>query len=60
MELTINWVANNISVIGPVVLGLGTAFLVFQVAAHWTQIASAAMGIYTAPHAPGPFSHTHP
>jgi len=42
----INWVANNISVIGPVVLGLGTAFLVFQVAAHWTQIASAAMGIY--------------
>ena len=42
----INWVANNISVIGPAVLGLGTAFLVFQVAAHWTQIASAAMGIY--------------
>lgn len=42
----INWLANNISVIGPVVLGLGTAFLVFQVAAHWTQIASAAMGIY--------------
>ena len=42
----INWVANNISVIGPVVLGLGTAFLVFQVAAHWTQIAAAAMGIY--------------
>lgn len=42
----INWLVNNISVIGPVVLGLGTAFLVFQVAAHWTQIASAAMGIY--------------
>lgn len=42
----INWLANNISVIGPVVLGLGTAFLVFQVAAHWTQIASAAMGVY--------------
>ena len=42
----INWLANNISVIGPVVLGLETAFLVFQVAAHWTQIASAAMGIY--------------
>lgn len=42
----INWVANNISIIGPAVLGLGTAFLVFQVAAHWTQIASAAMGIY--------------
>lgn len=42
----INWVANNISIIGPAVVGLGTAFLVFQVAAHWTQIASAAMGIY--------------
>lgn len=42
----INWVANNISIIGPAVLGLGTAFLVFQVAAHWTQIASTAMGIY--------------
>lgn len=42
----IGWVANNISIIGPAVLGLGTAFLVFQVAAHWTQIASAAMGIY--------------
>lgn len=34
----INWLANNLSVIGPILLGLGTAFLVFQVAAHWTQI----------------------
>lgn len=42
----INWVANNISVIGPTVLGLGAAFLVFQVAAHWTQIATAAIGVY--------------
>ena len=42
----INWVANNISVIGPAVLGLGAAFLVFQVAAHWTQIATAAIGVY--------------
>ena len=33
----INWLANNLSVIGPILLGLGTAFLVFQVAAHWTQ-----------------------
>lgn len=33
----VNWLANNLSVIGPIVLGLGTAFLVFQVAAHWTQ-----------------------
>ena len=37
----ISWVANNISIIGPMVLGLGTAFAVFQVAAHWTQIAEA-------------------
>lgn len=36
----INWLANNLSVIGPILLGLGTAFLVFQVAAHWTKIAS--------------------
>lgn len=36
----VNWLANNLSVIGPIVLGLGTAFLVFQVAAHWTQIAA--------------------
>lgn len=32
----INWLANNLSVIGPILLGLGAAFLVFQVAAHWT------------------------
>lgn len=36
----INWLANNLSVIGPILLGLGAAFLVFQVAAHWTQIAA--------------------
>lgn len=36
----INWLANNLSVIGPILLGLGTAFLVFQIAAHWTQIAT--------------------
>lgn len=42
----INWIANNISIIGPAVLGLGAAFLVFQVAAHWTQIAAAATAIY--------------
>ena len=42
----INWLANNIFIIGPAVLGLGAAFLVFQVAAHWTQIAAAATAIY--------------
>lgn len=34
----INWLANNLSVIGPILLGLGTAFLVFQVAAYWTRV----------------------
>lgn len=34
----VNWLANNISIIGPIVLGVGAAFLVFQIAAHWTQI----------------------
>lgn len=42
----INWLANNLSVIGPILLGLGTAFLVFQVAAHWTQIAAVATAAY--------------
>lgn len=42
----INWLANNLSVIGPILLGLGTAFLVFQVAAHWTQIATVATAAY--------------
>lgn len=44
----VNWLANNLSVIGPIVLGLGTAFLVFQVAAHWTQIATVATAAYHA------------
>lgn len=43
----INWLANNLSVIGPILLGLGTAFLVFQVAAHWMQqIAAVATAAY--------------
>ena len=44
----INWLANNLAVIGPILLGLGTAFLVFQVAAHWTQIAAVATAAYHA------------
>jgi tape measure domain-containing protein len=44
----INWLANNLSVIGPILLGLGAAFLVFQVAAHWTQIAAVATAVYHA------------
>lgn len=42
----INWLANNISIVGPAVLGLAGAFVVFQIAAHWTQIAAAATAIY--------------
>ena len=44
----INWLANNLSVIGPILLGLGAAFLIFQVAAHWTQIAAVATAAYHA------------
>lgn len=44
----INWLANNLSAIGPILLGLGAAFLVFQVAAHWTQIAAVATAAYHA------------
>ena len=42
----INWLANNIEIIGPAVVGLGAAFAVFQIAAHWTQIAAFAAGVY--------------
>lgn len=34
----INWLANNLSVIGPILLGLGAAFLVFQVAAAYQAV----------------------
>lgn len=34
----INWVANNIQTIGPIVLSLGTAFGVMLIAANWTNI----------------------
>lgn len=42
----INWLADNISIIGPAVLALAGAFAVFQIAAHWTEIAVAATAIY--------------
>lgn len=42
----VNWLANNLSIIAPLVLGLGAAFVVFQVAAHWTQIATVATKAY--------------
>lgn len=42
----VNWLANNLSIIGPLVAGLAASFVVFQVAAHWTQIAAIAAGAY--------------
>lgn len=42
----INFLANNIDIIGPAVLGAAGAFVVFQVAANWTKIAAAVTGAY--------------
>ena len=38
----INWLANNIEIVGPIVLGVGAAFSVFSLAANWTNICTAA------------------
>ena len=43
----INFLANNIDIIGPAVLGAAGAFAVFQVAANWTKIAEAATTAYS-------------
>lgn len=43
----VNWLANNIEIIGPVVLGVGAAFGVFMVAANWTNICTAATAALT-------------
>ena len=42
----VNWLANNLAIIGPLVAGLAFSFTVFQVAAHWTKIAAIATGAY--------------
>lgn len=44
--LGLSWLANNIEIIGPLVLGAGAAFAVFQVAANWTKIATIATTLY--------------
>lgn len=44
----ISWLANNIEILTPIVLGLGGAFVVFQIAANWTKIAAAATTVYHA------------
>ena len=38
----INWVANNIEIIGPLVLAAAAAFALFAIAANWTNICTAA------------------
>lgn len=42
----VNFLANNIDVIGPAVLGAAGVFAVFQVAANWTKIAETATKAY--------------
>lgn len=44
----INWVANNIEIIGPLVLTAAAAFALFAVAANWTKICAAATKALTA------------
>lgn len=44
----INFLANNIEIIGPIVLGLAGAFAVFQIAANWAKIAASATQAWTA------------
>lgn len=44
----INWVANNIEVIGPLVLAAAAAFALFAVAVNWTKICAAATKALTA------------
>ena len=42
----INWMANNIRIIGPAVSGLAGAFVVFEIAANSTKIATAVTTAY--------------
>lgn len=42
----ISWIANNISWLAPLIAGVGSAFIVFQIAANWTKIAAFATGLY--------------
>ncbi len=42
----VSWVANNLEIIGPLVLAAGGAFAIFQIAANWTKIAAFATAAY--------------
>ena len=46
--LALSLLANNIQIVGPLVLGAAGAFAVFQFAANWTKIATVATGAYNA------------
>lgn len=41
----INWLANNIDIVAPLVLGLAGAFAVFLIAANWVNICTAATSL---------------
>lgn len=43
----INWMANNIDIVAPLVLGLAGAFAVFLIAANWIQICAAVTNFLT-------------
>ena len=44
--VSLSWVANHLNIILPILGSLGTAFIIFQLAAHWTQIATFAVDSY--------------
>ena len=44
----LSFLANNISIILPLVIGLGASFAVFKVAANWAKICTAKTAIFTA------------
>ena len=44
--IAISWIANNLSWLAPLIAGVGSAFIVFQIAANWTKIAVFATGLY--------------
>lgn len=44
--IAISWIANNLSWLVPLIAGVGSAFIVFQIAANWTKIAVFATGLY--------------
>ena len=44
----ISWLAQNLDIVGPIVLGVGAAFAIFKVAANWTNICTKATAALTA------------